>query len=107
MEANITPIYEISTAVADALTACVSNAVFTFAVISPAHQDSIERKRKLQAEWAEIEDLVNMDLLRDVSFKFHEQIKDCQDKHGFTYRVVELTEIAVHLFSDFTHRRVN
>lgn len=103
----MTPIYEVSTAVADALTACVANEVYTFAVVEPSRTDSLERRRKLQKEWDEISDLIQMDLLKDVSYKFTEQIRDCRDKHGFQYKVVELTEIAVHLFTDIQHRRVN
>lgn len=103
----MTPIYEISTAVADALTACVANEVYTFAVIEPSRSDSIERRKKLQGEWDEISELIQMDLLKDVSYKFGEQIRECRDKHGFQYKVVELTEIAIHLFKDITHRRVN
>jgi hypothetical protein len=103
----MTPIYEISASVADALTACVTNEVFTFAVIEPSRNDSLERRKKLQKEWDEISDLIQMDLLKDVSYKFGDQIRDCRDKHGFQYKVVELTEIAVHLFTDIQHRRVN
>lgn len=103
----MTSIYQVSTAVADALTACVSNDVFTFAVVEPGPSDTIDRKKRLLSEWNEISDLIQLDLLKDVSYKFKEQIKDCQEKHGFSYKVVELTEIAIKLFEDHSHRRVN
>jgi hypothetical protein len=108
METKMTEIYELSPNVADALLACAEgNNTYTFAVIEAREDDPPERKRILAAEASEINDLINMDLLSDVSYKFHDQIKACLAHHGFGYKVVAMTEPAILMFSNTKHRKSN
>lgn len=101
-------IYELTPSVAEALSACADGGLgYTFAVLEPREDDSFERKRALASESAEIQDLINLDLLEDVSPRFHHQIENCRNNHGFGYKVVQLSPIAVMLFQETKHRRIN
>lgn len=109
MEAGIVPIHELSPTIAEALIACASEQLggYTFAVLEPREDDLPERKKQMAAEMSEIRDLMQLDLLRDVSYRFSRQIDDCKETHGFGYKVVQLTEYAVLMFMENKHRKVN
>lgn len=55
---------------------------------------------------AEILELVQMDLLKDISYKYKSMIKHCSEEHGFGYRVMELTQTGLLMFSKIKERRV-
>jgi len=76
-------IYEITPNIYEALQACADSEFYTFALLEPKADDSRERKRDIEKETAEVNDLINLDLLRDISYKYTTQIKDCQEEHGF------------------------
>jgi hypothetical protein len=100
-------IYEITPNIYEALQACADSEFYTFALLEPKADDSRERKRDIEKETAEVNDLINLDLLRDISYKYTTQIKDCQEEHGFGYKVLELTEAGLLMFANSEDRKVN
>lgn len=76
-------------------------------MLEPRYDDLPERKKQMAAEMSEISDLMQLDLLRDVSYRFANQIEECRETHGFGYKVVQLTEIAIIMFMENTNRKVN
>jgi hypothetical protein len=104
---NLTQIYEVSKTVAEALTACADSEGYTFAVLEPREDETPERKQQLHAEASEIDDLVQLDILKDVSYRFAEQINNCRREHGFGYTVVAMTDIGVAMFRSSKYRKDN
>ena len=99
--------YSMSETVYEALSVCADAEYYTFALLEPKIDDPPERKKELEKEQQEINDLIKLDILNDVSYKFISQIKECKDEHGFGYKVVELTEAGILMFRNIKDRKVN
>jgi hypothetical protein len=100
-------IYAITQPIYEALSACADAEFYVFALLEPTHDDSKERKKEIEQETKEIEDLINLDLLKDISYRYTSQIKDCREEHGHGYKVLELTEAGILMFSNSNERKVN
>lgn len=103
----MTPIYELSPALTATLHAAANGDSPVFALVEAREDDKPERKKVLAAELEEINDLINLDLLKDVSADFEEQITHCRIAHGFGYKVVTLTDIGMAMFKDTGKKGVN
>lgn len=98
--------YSMSENVYEALEICASSEYYTFACLEPREDETIERKKALENEMAEINDLVNLDLLKDISHKYKSMIRHCREEHGFGYKVLELTQAGILMFSNTKERRI-
>lgn len=106
METPIRNVYQISETIYEALQVCADSEYYTFAVLEPREDDDKDRRKALKAELDEILDLVQLDLLKDISDKYKSMIKHCQQEHGFGYRVLELTQAGILMFTNVKGRKV-
>lgn len=98
----VTDMYELSKYVYATLVAAANSDSVTFTLLEPRADETGVRYAAMMAEVVEINDLINMELLRDVSDRFTEQIEICKINHGFGYKVVTMTDAAVLMFK---HRK--
>lgn len=98
--------YQVSDTIYEALSVCADSEYYTFAILEPREDDTKERKKELAKELSEVLDLVQLDLLKDISYKYKSLIKHCQEEHGFGYRVMELTQAGLLMFSKVKERKV-
>lgn len=96
-----------SESIYEALRLCTEAEVYTFAVLGPKDDDTQERKDYLKKEMDEVMGLVKLELLRDISGNYQHMISHCQEDHGFSYKVIEMTETGILMFTDAVKRKVN
>lgn len=100
-------IYELSEDLYDTLIVAANGDSPTFALLEPREDEEPERRKRLNREMAEIEDLIQMDLLKDVSDNWAPQIAVCKIQYGFSYRVVTMTEMAMMMFTKGRKEPIN
>jgi hypothetical protein len=101
-----TPI-NLSTTVSEALQLCADSEYYIFAVLDPKEDDTLERKADLKKELEEILALVKLELLEEITHMYDHMIQHCRRDHGFGYRVMELTDAGILMFSNAKDRKVN
>lgn len=102
----MTDIYELSESISSTLIATANGDSVVFALLEPRDDDTPDRKKRLAEELVEINDLIQLDLLKDVSKDFIDQIAHCKASHGFGYKVVAMTDTAVLMFRKTGKERV-
>src|SRR5271166_4747406 len=78
-----------------------------FAVIDPPPNSSPEKIKELNKQKLDVLELIQLNLLKDVSKDFAEQIAVCKLNNGFSYMIVSLTRDSILMFSVHTERPVN
>ncbi len=91
----------------EALTVCAENQYYTFAVIEPTLDETPKRRKDLLRDLEEVNDLVQLGLLRDISARYTGEIAKCLQERGYGYKVVELTKEGMLMFANAKDRKVN
>lgn len=84
--------------VANLTVACDGTNSKAFAIIEPIETDTPERYSLLDRNLDEIEDLIHLGFLTDVSDRFTEQIELCKINNHRGYIVVAVTDAALMMF---------
>lgn len=81
--------------------------VTSFAVLEAPETDTVERKEKAAKNMGDIDGLIRLGLVTDVSEFYAESIEDARAVHGSGYRVFTLTDHAVKMFRSSGNRTAN
>jgi hypothetical protein len=99
-------IYQLSEFQNKSLSIAANGKSICFAILESSDSDPQDTKEKLDKDFHEIEDLVRLELVKDVSEKFTEQIQLSRINNGRGYKVVALTEVGLRMFANAKKRLV-
>ena len=84
-----------------------NNGTRVFAILEPSPTDSEERRKQLVREMDEMNDLISLGLLTDISKDFEEPIKVSKLNNNRGFSVVRLTDQAIIMFHECGRREIN
>lgn len=84
-----------------------NSSTIVFAALEPSDSDSAEQREKYERQLREMDDLIHLGLVKDVSEKFHDSIELSRMNNKRGYRVLALTEHALDMFHESDKRLVN
>lgn len=81
--------------------------VHAFANIRPNETDNPETTATLNQQWSDVEQLIDMGLLEDVSAKYPQNIESIKEQAKRDVRIMDLTDVARKMFNNGVERAVN
>lgn len=100
-------IYELSQFQFDALYNACNGGSLAFAVLKPSEEDAQPKKAQIADQLRQIEELLELKLIEDISSKFKDTVQLAKTNHKRDIMIVAMTPMGIACFRGQTKRVVN